>query len=265
MKQIELKNRPLNLYYIFESGQIFRWNRCEKGYEGFIKKQLVRVEKKDGYLFVEPQGTGTLDIDGIEEFFDLKRDYDSIVKKFDDPVLSRIYERYRGIRILKQEPLECAISFITSANNNIKRINMQLETLAERYGKRQRGRYIFPEFEVLLNLSTEDFQRLGFGYRSAYLCEFLRRLKDEYDYFMNLGQTLYKEARDYLLSFRGIGPKVADCILLYGFQHMEAFPVDVWIKRALEKYYNRVDGIANKFGNHGGLAQLLLFLDIRGV
>lgn len=266
MIKIKIKNKGLNLHYTLDSGQIFRWQTLTDGNSGFIKNNPVKIYKNNDELIVlpeEPDCSG-LTRAAIKDFFDLNSDYDEIIREINDPLISRLYERYRGARILKQEPLECAVSFITSANNNIKRINNLLQKLSDFCSENTDGMSKFPDIDQLSKVTERDFKDLGFGYRAEYLYKFIQGINMSGTRFYNLANTDYTSAKEYLCSFKGIGNKVADCILLYGFKHREAFPVDVWIKRALKKYYPSEKAVLD-FGKYAGIAQLYLFLDIRGI
>lgn len=271
--KIAIPNNAFRLRDTFKSGQIFRWRETEQGFAGFINREpalLTQLSDK-----VVCQTDSDISEQQLLDFLGLDLDYDSIFNAYSDEVIRRAFEKYRGLTILKQEPLECAISFITSANNNIKRINNHLDALSKLCGRAYEFNgqtlYSFPELSELQRLTEADFTALGFGYRAAYLAAFIERIKDEYPLFLSLISSDYASAKEYLLSFKGIGSKVADCILLYGFRHYEAFPVDVWIKRALNELYGFSEKnaekinefVARKFPDYAGIAQLYLFMLMR--
>jgi len=271
--KIAIPNNAFRLADTFKSGQIFRWRETEKGFAGFIKNAPALITQlPDGVVC---QTDYDISEQQLSEFLGLDLDYDSIFNAYSDEVIKQAYEKYRGLTILKQEPLECAISFITSANNNIKRINKHMDALSKLCGRAYEFNgqtlYAFPELSELQRLTEADFAALGFGYRAAYIAAFIKRVKDEYPLFLSLRSSDYASAKEYLLSFKGIGNKVADCILLYGFRHYEAFPVDVWIKRALNELYGFSEKnaqkinefAAQKFPNYAGIAQLYLFMLMR--
>ena len=188
----------------------------------------------------------------------LARDYDAICKKIkEDSLVASTVEQYYGIRILKQDPWEALVSFIISQQNNIKRIKGIIKRLCNTYGEKIcDGWYSFPDAETLSALETEDFEAIGVGYRGKYL----KKLADDtaagkirLDEIkkMNLG-----DAKAALLAIYGVGVKVADCALLFGFQFLSCFPLDVWMKRVMAYY---PDGLPECFKGYEGIAQQYLF------
>ena len=264
---------------IFECGQCFRWNKQEDGsYTGVVKNNILNVKKQDNQIIF--QGICEDNIQKIvENYFDLNRDYEKIKKdlsKIDDNMKTSI-EYGKGIRILNQDLWETIISFIISANNNIPRIKGIIERLSQKYGKeiiyKGEKHYTFPTPEELKNVTVEEYRKLGLGFRDIRLYETTKMiLEKEIDLEKLKENPNTKEVREELLKLSGVGPKVADCILLFSdLKRFEVFPIDVWVRRVMNDLYiknedenkvskKQIEKIAEeKFGNLAGLAQQYLF------
>lgn len=261
--------------HIFECGQCFRWNKEEDGsYTGVIKNGVINVKKlgKD----VEFTGVCDRNIKEIcEEYFNLQTNYEAIKEKLSniDIYLKNSIEYGNGIRILKQDLWETLLSFIISANNNIPRIKTIIERIAKKYGNRIEYRnkmyYTFPTPEMLQNASIDDFRGLGLGFRDVRIYETVQRtLKGEIDLEKLKQEENTEVLRKKLLEIPGVGPKVADCVMLFALNRFDVFPVDVWVKRVISELYfdkkeqtpNVIHEFAEKqYGNLAGLAQQYLF------
>ena len=265
---------------IFDCGQCFRWNKeNDDSYTGIWKNNVVNVKKENGNIIF----TGVSSSDNFEEeinkYFDLNRDYEEIkekLSKIDDNMKTSI-EYGKGIRILNQELWETIISFIISANNNIPRIKGIIERLSKNYGKKiewnGKEYYTFPTPEELKNVTVEEYRSLGLGFRDVRLYETTKMvLEKEIDLeeLQNNPNTI--EVREKLLTLSGVGPKVADCILLFSnLKRFEVFPIDVWVRRVMNDLYiknedenkvskKQIENLAKeKFGDLAGLAQQYLF------
>ena len=261
--------------HIFECGQCFRWNKEEDGsYTGVIKNSVINVKK----IGNDVEFTGVCDenIKQIcEEYFNLQTNYEAIKEKLSniDRYLKNSIEYGNGIRILKQDLWETLLSFIISANNNIPRIKTIIERIAEKYGNRIEYRnkmyYTFPTPEMLQNASIDDFRGLGLGFRDVRIYETVQRtLKGEIDLEKLKQEENTEVLRKKLLEIPGVGPKVADCVMLFALNRFDVFPVDVWVKRVIsELYFNKKEQTPNvihefaekQYGNLAGLAQQYLF------
>lgn len=261
--------------HIFECGQCFRWNKEEDGsYTGVIKNSVINVKK----LGKDVEFTGVCDenIKQIcEEYFNLQTNYEAIKEKLSniDIYLKNSIEYGNGIRILKQDLWETLLSFIISANNNIPRIKTIIERIAKKYGNRIEYRnkmyYTFPTPEMLQNASIDDFRGLGLGFRDVRIYETVQRtLKGEIDLEKLKQEENTEVLRKKLLEIPGVGPKVADCVMLFALNRFDVFPVDVWVKRVIsELYFNKKEQTPNvihefaekQYGNLAGLAQQYLF------
>ena len=274
------KPKTFNLKDIFECGQCFRWNEQEDGsYTGIWKENLVNVKKEgEDYIFTGICKNGNLE-EEIKEYFDLNRDYEKIkeeLSKIDDYMKDSI-QYGKGIRILNQDLWETIISFIISANNNIPRIKGIIERLSEKYGKKieWRGKryYTFPTPEELKDVTVEEYRKLGLGFRDIRLYETTKMILEGKVDLKELEENSNTiEVREKLLTLSGVGPKVADCILLFStLKRFEAFPIDVWVRRVMNDLYiknedetkvnkKQIEKMAqDKFGNLAGLAQQYLF------
>ena len=282
-KYIIENQESFELKDIFECGQCFRWNENEDGtYTGVINKGVLTVEKQDKKIIF----TGVLDGD-IEKivrfYFDLDRNYEEIKAQLSniDKYLKTSVEYGKGIRILNQDLWDTIISFIISANNNIPRIKGIIERISEKYGTEiewnGKKYYTFPTPEQLSQATVEDLRTLGTGFRDVRIYETTRKvLRGE----VNLNEIVKKDtitARDELLTLSGVGPKVADCILLFStLKRFDVFPIDVWVRRVINELYiknedeNKVSKkeimkiAEQKFGAIQGLAQQYLFYWKRG-
>lgn len=279
-QKYKLKNvESFELRDIFECGQCFRWNKQEDGsYTGVFKNNVLNVKKnKDEIIF---EGICENEIQQtVENYFDLNRNYEKIKEQLSkiDQNMKMSIEYGNGIRILNQDLWETIISFIISANNNIPRIKGIIERLSEKYGDeiKYKGNkyYTFPTQEQLKNVTVEEYRRLGLGFRDIRLYETTKMILNKQVDIGNMKNNPNTiEVREELLKLSGVGPKVADCILLFSdLKRFEVFPIDVWVRRVMNDLYiknedetkvnkKQIEKIANeKFGDLAGLAQQYLF------
>ncbi len=282
MKEQKYKLRNVESFElrdIFECGQCFRWNKQEDGsYTGVFKNNVLNVKKnKDEIIF---EGICENDIQQtVKNYFDLNRNYEKIKEQLSkiDQNMKKSIEYGNGIRILNQDLWETIISFIISANNNIPRIKGIIERLSEKYGDeikyKKNKYYTFPTPEQLKNVTVEEYRKLGLGFRDIRLYETTKMILNkqvDIENMKNNPNTI--EVREELLKLSGVGPKVADCILLFSdLKRFEVFPIDVWVRRVMNDLYiknedetkvnkKQIEKIANeKFGDLAGLAQQYLF------
>lgn len=284
-QKIELKNvRSFNLEHIFECGQCFRWNKNDDGsYTGVVKKNVINIKMLNNDVHVESYGEDDLN-KLINYYFDMDRDYDSIkdeLRKIDNNMKKSIIYG-EGIRLLNQDLWETIISFIISANNNIPRIKGIIERISKRFGDKIECNgvqyYTFPTPEQLGKASVQDLRNLGLGFRDVRVFETTKMVLNKeinLDKLHNEKNT--QVVREELLKLPGVGPKVADCILLFStLKRLDVFPIDVWVRRVMNELYihkedeNKVDkklvlSMANeKFGDLQGIAQQYLFYWKRG-
>lgn len=261
--------------HVFECGQCFRWNKEADGsYTGVIGNNVINVKKeKSNIVFF---GVCEENIKTIcTEYFDLNTDYEKIKDNLSsiDDYLKNSIQYGQGIRILKQDLWETLISFIISANNNIPRIKTIIERISENYGNKikfgEKTYYTFPRPEMLANTTVQDFRKLGLGFRDVRVYETVQKtLKKEINLSRLEKEDNIELLKEQLLKIPGVGPKVADCIMLFSLKKYNVFPVDVWVKRVIaELYYENkeqtpkeIQKFAKKqYGDLAGLAQQYLF------
>ena len=276
----EIENlNSFELKDIFECGQCFRWNEQEdKSYIGVFKGNVLNVKKIDNKVIFKGVCNGDIK-EVVRDYFDLDRDYQKVKQSLSkiDSNMEKSIEYGKGIRILNQDLWETIISFIISANNNIPRIKGIIERLSKNFGKEieynEEKYYTFPEPNDLKDVSVEKYRELGLGFRDIRLYETTKMILSgevSLEDLRNNPDTM--EVRDKLLSLSGVGPKVADCILLFSdLKRFEVFPIDVWVRRVMNDLYiksadetkvskKQIEKIAKeKFGDLAGLAQQYLF------
>lgn len=275
-----LKNqKSFELKDIFDCGQCFRWNeQPDKSYTGVIKNAIINVRKENNEIILTGKSKENIK-DLVEYYFDLNTNYEEIKQKLSkiDEYLKTSIEYGKGIRILNQDLWETIISFIISANNNIPRIKGIIERLSKKYGNEIEWNgqkyYTFPTPEQLKDVTVQEYRELGLGFRDIRLYETTKMiLNKEVDLQELQNNPNTQEVRNELLKLSGVGPKVADCILLFSdLKRFDVFPIDVWVRRVMNDLYikendeakvskTKIEKIAeDKFGNLKGLAQQYLF------
>lgn len=274
-KYIIKNKQSFNPIHIFECGQCFRWNKQEDGsYIGIVRNNVLKVEEKEDNIIIT--GNCEEDIKQLcEDYFSLDEDYEKIkenLSKIDDNLKTSI-KFGEGIRILHQDLWETIISFIISANNNIPRIKGIIERISKKYGKKiifeEKEYYTFPTVKELSRATVEELRNLGLGFRDVRVFETTRKI-----YIKEADLEELKKEKDIckieelLLSLPGVGPKVADCIMLFSLKKYQVFPIDVWVRRVMSELYfeNKEqkpqkikEFVKNYYGERAGLAQQYLF------
>ena len=279
-QQYELNNIPsFNSKHIFECGQCFRWDEESDGsYTGIVGKNVINVKQVENRVIFSSYGADNLE-KLVINYFDLTRNYEEIKDKLSkiDEHLARSIKYGSGIRILNQDLWETIISFIISANNNIPRIKGIINRISKNYGEKiewnGKEYYTFPTVEELSKASVEELRAWGLGFRDVRVYETTRKILEKQ---LDL-EELHKEkdtqkVRDILLTLDGVGPKVADCILLFStLKRFDVFPIDVWVRRVMNELYiknedetkvskKEIEKLAKeKYGNLEGIAQQYLF------
>ncbi|HHW57406.1 MAG TPA: DNA-3-methyladenine glycosylase 2 family protein [Clostridia bacterium] len=261
-----------NLKETFECGQCFRWNEEEDGsYTGVAYDRVVNVKLEGNTLIID--NTDLNDFYDIWfDYFDLGRDYRQIKESLSkDPVLKEAIQYGQGIRILRQDTWETLISFIVSQNNRIPQIKKVIENLASSFGNpiEYKGKvyYTFPKAEELVMFDVETIAQTKCGFRAKYILDAASKVFSGEIDLLKLFEYSTNEIRDILMSINGVGPKVADCVILYSIGRYDTFPTDVWIKRIVEYLYLKREGTPleiqlfaiDKFGDLSGFAQQYLF------
>lgn len=247
----------LNIALTLDCGQAFRWSAADDGaFCGIaFKKHLLLKQEGDSITLFN---TSKDDFENIwRRYFDLDRDYAAIIASYSDEKLKTACKEYPGIRILRQEPWETVCSFIISANNNIPRIKGIIERLCENFGEKTEGGYTFPEPSALAALSEADLAPIRSGFRAKYIIDAAKKFSTGEVDPARIEKESFEDAKAELLKIKGVGEKVAQCSLLYGFGRTEAFPRDVWVKRIVSELYP--DGLPECIKGTEGIAQQYLF------
>lgn len=265
--------------HIFECGQCFRWNKQEdESYIGVFGKNVVKVVTNGNRVIFKGICDG--DIKHIVEYyFDLERDYKQIKEKLSlvDGFLKESINYGNGIRILNQDLWECIISFIISANNNIPRIKKIIEKLSLEYGDKicfeGKEYFTFPTPKQLSKASIEDLRKLGLGFRDVRVYNTTKMiLEKQVDLERLVTLDNSNAIREELLKLDGVGPKVADCIMLFStLKRLDVFPIDVWVRRVMNELYIKAEDetkinkkeitklAEDKYKDLAGIAQQYLF------
>jgi N-glycosylase/DNA lyase len=260
------------LPHIFDCGQCFRWHRQKNNnYIGVAFGKVIEIEKSGDNVII--YNTNIEDFNSIWcDYFDLKRNYNEIKEELSkDPLLKKAVDFGYGIRLLQQEPFEILLSFITSANNRIPMIKRAIENISKKYGNpityKNNIYYTFPSPEVLSSAQMEEIEALGVGFRAKYIIDAIKNICEGTYNLEEIKSLNDDECHEELKKFNGVGPKVSDCIMLFSMEKYSAFPVDVWVKRAMQFFYLAPDVSLpkirtfgrDKFGALSGFAQQYLF------
>ncbi len=260
----------INVQNSINSGQVFLWQKNRSWY-GINGQDILRITESGrirSYQNLKP------------DFFRRRDDIEKIINSISrDSTIRRATRQYRGLRILRQDPFQCLVSFIVSANSNIQKIKNSLEKISKKFGEKTKYDdqefYLFPRPQSLADASTDEIRSCGVGYRAGFIREAACMTLDRID-FEYLKKCSYQDAKDELCRIPGVGDKVADCVLLFSLDKLEAFPLDRWMIRILERYYSdrfkvntktitkRQYGLLHEeiveyFGPFAGYAQQFLF------
>ena len=263
----------VNIYDTINSGQIFLWENYKNTWFIVNGNDIVTVNQK--------QFENTTLTEEAKKFFRIDDDIKKILKNItQDKIVKKAVKHCPGLRLTRQDPFQCCISFVISANSNIPNIRTRLQKLCKKFGTKIRFEkkefFIFPSPKRLGKATLHDLQECGLGYRSKYVLDTSRAIASGEIDFDELKRSDYQTSRESLLKLPGIGGKVADCVMLFSLEKLEAFPLDTWITRILEKYYpnkfcmnkktiskNGYEKIhqliLDHFGNFAGYSQQFLF------
>ncbi len=235
--------QPLNLQATMESGQLFRWSKDGEWYRGIIGEHAYALKQAANGLLVNTSAPAMEEAERVLQYFfrlddDLPATYEAMAG---DEKLAEAISRWRGLRILRQDPWECLISFVCSSVSNIPRISRNLKALAQAYGRPvslDHGLlYTFPQPERLAYASEGDLLKLGLGFRAGYVVKIVERVAAGLLDMDALRTAAYQDAKSALMELPGVGNKVADCVLLFSLEKLEGFPIDRWILRGLVDWY----------------------------
>ena len=267
-------DQPLDLTLTLESGQAFRWHPQGEWHYGVVQGNLLGLRQDGDRLearssLASQERVETL----VRDYLRLDDDLEAVCAALSaDPHLAGSIDRYPGLRVLRQDPWECLVSFICSANSSIPSISRNINALAEKYGEPLEldgyAHHAFPAPEALVGAGESSLRALKLGFRARYVAEAAEKVAAGEIQLAPLRGQPYDVARAALMSLNGIGDKVADCVMLFSLDKMNAFPIDRWIRRAMEEWY--LDGAklnykkgrewsVERWGEHAGYANQYLF------
>ena len=225
----------INVRETINSGQVFLWENY--GDEWFVidGQDIIMVKQKPFEVLTFSKT--------MKKFFREDDNYQKILKNItNDKIVKKAVNRYPGLRVIRQDPFQCCISFIVSANSNIPNIRMRLQNLSRKFGKKARFQkrdfLLFPEPKILANATLEELKACKLGYRAKYVLDTSRAIASGKIEFEQLKKLSYHECKEQLLKLPGIGDKVADCVMLFSLEKLDAFPLDTWMLKIIQKYYS---------------------------
>jgi len=262
----------INLENTINSGQVFLWTKQKEFWYGINGQDILKINNL---------GKITSYSNKKYDFFRNIDDMEEIIKSISKDKTTKIaVKKYLGLRLVRQDPFQCFISFIVSSNSNIQKIKSSLEKISIKFGKKiqfdNKEFYMFPEPKKIANATIQEIQNCGVGYRAKFIIDAAKMVESRQIDFDQLKKSNYQDAKETILTVPGIGNKVADCILLFSLDKLEAFPLDRWMIRILKKYYlekfeletksitekqyNTLhEKIVKYFGPYAGYAQQFLF------
>ena len=237
MKIVLESSQPFNLELTLCCGQAFRWEKLGEWWYGVIRDKVLKVRQNGTTLEFK-----NASVDFVKEYFGLKDDLPLILSEIaKDKYIKEVVKALKGLRILRQDPWECLISYMCATYKNIPAIKHMLFNLSRKFGKPAvldgYTFYTFPTAEKLAEASLKELAECGLGYRAEYIFEAAKKVSSGEFEVESLKNESYEKARNTLLTLKGVGLKVADCVSLFALEKLEAFPVDVWIKRVILKHY----------------------------
>lgn len=258
-------------------GQIFRYEKLEDdSYIVILKDRIVKLKYVDNKLYIDSNNMDNIE-NVIREYLDLDRDYINIIDKIKecDDILGKYLDKSIGLKMIKQDPIECIVSYIISQNNSVRNIKNSLDLISYKFGDKviflDTEYYLFPSIDKLSKISLEEFRECKVGFRDRYLVDIIsdiveNRLNVNYIFEMNSEDSLR-----YLMSFRGIGMKVASCILLFAYGKYDVYPIDTWVKKYMDTNYGIKDEkkikefCKEKYGKYSGIAIQYMFNGMRNM
>ncbi len=241
-----------------DCGQAFRWQLSGSRWSCIIENRYISAEQLSDESFIIYNQTADDVIAFWGDYFDIYRDYGSIMQKISaNSIVKQSVDFCGGIRILKQPEWETLCSFIISQNNNIPRIKGIIERLCTEFGEETAFGFTFPSAERLAMLTTDDLSPIRAGFRAKYIIDAAQKVASREVDFEKIKNLPLDDAREELKKIKGVGNKVADCALLFGFGKTKAFPQDVWIKRAMDKLFGGV--LPSEAEEYAGIAQQIIF------
>ena len=272
MSTTDLRDETVDVAKTFESGALYHWWKRDEWYETTIGGGFLRV-RDDGNGFVyESEGIGEAE---VARFLGLDDDFADVEEAMtDDEVAGEVYEKHRGLRIPREDPFACAVSFIASAQSRNERTRGVIRRLCEHQGETKEGwsAHTFPSAEQVARLNEDELREVGFGYRAPYIKETARTIADGDVTLEGLRDASYSEAHGELKRLKGVGDKVADCVLLFSLGFVGVVALDTWLKRIISELYPELQGdtyaetaraFREHFDGYGGYAQTYLYHEAR--
>lgn len=264
--KIEVKDFDLKSTIL--SGACFRVIEEKDGsFTNILKDRVINIKQINNELIVTSSKEDNLE-EIIKEYFDLNRDYNIINQELinNDKNMTEVISKCKEYKILNQEPFEMCISYIISQNNNVKRISNSINDISNKYGKKvifnNKEYHLFPAYNDIKNISIEELRSFKVGFRAEYIKDFL----DKYETLKDINSLNTTDALNELMTIKGIGIKVASCILLFGYKRLDTFPIDTWVKKSISELYNikndqkTIEKFAkNTYKEYSGLAIQYLF------
>lgn len=268
------KDQPFSLDNTLSCGQVFRWEKRGSWWYGMVGNHLIKITQNGSRLIYHGA-----DKEFISYYFQLDLDLPAVLDSIDkDPFIHSAIEKQYGLRIVAQPAWECTISYISATFTNIPLVRKRIALLSQSYGSEirsgQKISFIFPNPSVLASACETGLNECKLGYRARYICSTARFMQDNPSWEDFIRRLDYSDARKEVMKLQGVGPKAADCILLFAFLKYEAFPIDVWIQRIMRHYlpppaegctctpreYDRIARFAREyFGAYSGYAQEYLY------
>ncbi len=237
-------------------GQVFRWTRKGEWWFGVVKNQVVKIHQVENELEFENASENL-----IRNYFGLNDDLEKIANSIGkDDYIRKALKQFEGLRIIRQDPWECLISFVCATYKSIAAIKHMLNNIAEKYGEKINfdglDFYALPTIDKLANASENGLRECGLGYRAKYVHALSKKIRDEKINLEDLKNMPYLQAKKLLVTFPGVGFKVADCVLLFSLGKKEAFPIDVWVKRIMLRHYGHCfpEAYVKKLSSHKSLS-----------
>ena len=270
---MKIEVEDINIKEVLLSGACFRIiEESDGSFTNIIKDRIVNIKQEGNTLIIKANNYDNLK-EIILEYFDLNRDYKKInLELSKDEIMKEIVKSCNNYRILNQDSFEMCISYIISQNNNVKRISKSINDISEKYGKKvifnNKEYHLFPTYESIKNISVDELRSFKVGFRAEYIRDFL----DKYESLKDINTLNTKEATAELMKVKGIGLKVASCILLFGYKRLDTYPIDTWVKKSISEIYNikndqkTIEKFAeNTYKEYSGIAIQYLFHSKRNV
>jgi len=272
------------------SGQSFLWEKRDKSWYGIYEESILKITeyKNNGEKAYEYDSFPKIE-NWQHHVFRFDDNYDKIINEISgkDMLIDNVTKKYPGLRIMRQRPIQCIISFLCSSNNNIPRIRLILRNLSKKFGKKvvwdDNEFYTFPSLRTLHSTSVPELLLCGLGYRAEYIIKTVREIVKQETDMVQLAEMEYDKAKQEILKLSGVGDKIADCVLLFSLNKLEAFPIDTWIIKFFQRKLNQIldedmkikekitpnqyrilsKKIREHYGRYSGYAQQYLYYSIR--